>query len=61
MPELAVDGVVGAADETAAVCPDLPSALPVSRADMAPGSAEERLLMSATALPAYVDAPSLGR
>ena len=57
MPELAVDGVSGPLTRQQLCAVRSAFGLPVSRSDMAPGSAEERLLMSATTLPAYVDAP----
>ena len=61
MPELAVDGVSGPLTRQQLCAVRSAFGLPVSRADMAPGSAEERLLMSATALPALRRRPrSLG-
>jgi hypothetical protein len=57
MPELAVDGVAGPLTRQQLCAVRSAFGWAVSRADMVPGSAEERLLMSATALPAQVDAP----
>lgn len=56
MPELAVDGVSGPLTRQQLCAFRSALGLPISRADMVPGSAEERLLMSAT-MPAYIDAP----
>ena len=51
MPELAVDGVSGPLTRQQLCAVRSAFGLPISRAEMVPGSAEERRLMSATALP----------
>ena len=55
--ELAVDGVSGPLTRQQLCAVRSAFGLPVSRADMVPGSAEEQLLMSATTLPANPGVP----
>jgi lipoprotein-anchoring transpeptidase ErfK/SrfK len=50
-PKLAVDGVSGPLTRQQLCAARLVLGLPIARADMEPGSAEERTLMSATAVP----------
>ncbi len=57
MPQLAVDGVSGPLTKQQLCAIRTAFGLPVNRADMVPGSAEEQLLMSAVTLPAQVGAP----
>jgi len=57
MPQLAVDGVSGPLTKQQLCAIRSAFGLPVNRADMAPGSAEEQLLMAAVTLPAQVGAP----
>ena len=58
MPALAVDGVLGPLTRQQLCAIRSLFGLPVSRADMVPGSAEERSMMAATALPTYSGAPN---
>ena len=51
IPELAVDGDSGPLTRQQLCAARLALDLPISRADMAPGSDEEKVLMAATALP----------
>lgn len=52
LPELAVDGVSGPLTRQQLCAARVAFGLPVSRADMVPGSAEEQFLMGVPALPA---------
>ena len=57
MPELAVDGVAGPLTRQQLCAIRSLFGLPVSRAEMAPGSAEEQALMTTAALPTYTGVP----
>ena len=60
-PEMPVDGVSGPVTRRALCASRLALGLPVNRADMAPGSAEEQLLLATTALPIPPNVATEGR
>jgi hypothetical protein len=60
-PEMPVDGVSGPVTRRALCASRLALGLPVNRADMAPGSDEEALLLATTALPIPANVATDGR
>jgi LysM repeat protein len=60
-PEMPVDGVSGPVTQRALCATRLALGLPVNRADMAPGSDEEQLLLATTALPIPPNVATDGR
>jgi hypothetical protein len=57
MPELLVDGIAGPLTRQQLCAFRSAFGLPISRAEMVPGSAEEQRLMATTALPTYTGVP----